>query len=249
MFPYRGGPKGFEKSKVDVVFVDERFSTERCCGIIGNANGFGTFDRFCVKKECLVKAHKKSKFFPHKMLSFAPGSGDSAFCCHFTHELGLSGGIKKTSREWIRFIDGRPPGTSIRTQIPSKTHARFIVHPRVPKLYAMEKAVGETHDMTMSTILKVLENEKQHTHNRHAKRILIVTKDRMESCKISKNIVRQKVFFHQNPLGDVFGFVCVCSYNDLLRRSDLSGEDFDMIIPTDILNLKTTTSSAKKTKG
>ncbi len=63
-FPYQGGPKGFDKLRVDVIYVDECFLTERCCGIIGKANGFGIFDRFCVKNECLVKAHKKSHFSP-----------------------------------------------------------------------------------------------------------------------------------------------------------------------------------------
>ena len=68
IFPYHGGPKGFEKKNVEVIYVNETFSTEHCCGIIGRANGFGMYDRFCTKKKCYIKAHHKSKFIPNASL-------------------------------------------------------------------------------------------------------------------------------------------------------------------------------------
>ena len=65
IFPYQGGPKGFETKNVEDIFVNETFSRERCCGIIGRANGFSMYDRFCTKKKCGVKAHQKPKFTPN----------------------------------------------------------------------------------------------------------------------------------------------------------------------------------------
>jgi hypothetical protein len=87
IFPYHGGPKGFEKKNIEVIYVNETFSTEHCCGIIGRANGFGMYDCFCTKKKCSVKAHHKSKFIPRTSLFFAPGANESAFCCHFADSL------------------------------------------------------------------------------------------------------------------------------------------------------------------
>ena len=89
IFPYSGGPKGFESKNVGIVHINETFTLDRCCGIIGRANGFGMYDRFCTKKGCSVKAHLKSKFIPERSLFFAPGANDSAFCCHFVS--GLNG--------------------------------------------------------------------------------------------------------------------------------------------------------------
>ena len=88
IFPYHGCPKGFEKKKnIEVIYVNETFSTEHCCGVIGEANGFGLYDHFCTKKNCTVKAHHKSKFIPKTSLFFAPGANESAFCCHFADSL------------------------------------------------------------------------------------------------------------------------------------------------------------------
>ena len=55
IFSYRGGPKGFERKNVDIVYINETFTLDRCCGIIGRANGFGMYDRFCAKKNALSK--------------------------------------------------------------------------------------------------------------------------------------------------------------------------------------------------
>ncbi len=65
IFSYQGGPKGFETKNAEVIFVNQTFSKEPCCGIIGRANGFGMYDCFCTKKKCGVKAHQKSKFIPN----------------------------------------------------------------------------------------------------------------------------------------------------------------------------------------
>lgn len=245
MFPYRGGPKGFEKTRVDVVFVDECFSTDRCCGIIGNANGFGLFDRFCVKKECSVKAHNKTRFIPHKALYFAPGSGGSAFCCHFAYKLCLRSGMKMTSREWIQYFEGRSPERSTSFSITSQTPDCFVVHPSIPKLYALDR-IGVEHNMTVSTILQVIAHEKQKANKRGTKRILIVTKDREESRQVSKDLIMHKLCFHHNHFGDVVGFVTVCSYNDLLLLIGMPGKEFHMVIPTDISHLKTTMARSKQ---
>ncbi len=51
IFPYHGGPKGFETKNVKIIYVNETFSMEHCCGIIGKANGFGMYDCFCTKKK------------------------------------------------------------------------------------------------------------------------------------------------------------------------------------------------------
>jgi hypothetical protein len=55
IFPYHGGPKGFETENVDIVYVNETFTSDHCCGIIVRANGFGMYDRFCTKKDVLSK--------------------------------------------------------------------------------------------------------------------------------------------------------------------------------------------------
>ena len=105
IFPYRGGSKGFERKNVDIVYINETFTLD-CCGIIGRANGFGMYDRFCTKKECSVKAHLKSKFIPETSLFFAPGANDSAFCCHFV--CGLNGQRNRnrmTSQKWIEAME------------------------------------------------------------------------------------------------------------------------------------------------
>ena len=55
IFSYRGGPKGFKRKNVDIVYINETFTLDRCCGIIGRANGFGMYDRFSTKKDALSK--------------------------------------------------------------------------------------------------------------------------------------------------------------------------------------------------
>ena len=55
IFPYHGGPKGFERKNVNIVYINETFFLDRCCGIIGRANGFGMYDHFCTKKDALSK--------------------------------------------------------------------------------------------------------------------------------------------------------------------------------------------------
>jgi hypothetical protein len=102
IYPYHGGPKSFETKNVDVVHINVTFTLDHCCGIIGKANDFGMFDRFCTKKGCSVKAHLKSKFIPETSLFFAPGANDSEFCCHFVHGLsGTRNQNQMTSQEWI----------------------------------------------------------------------------------------------------------------------------------------------------
>jgi hypothetical protein len=86
IFPYHGGPKGFEKEDIKVIYVNDTFSMEHCCGIIGRANGVGMYDCFCTKK-CCVKAHHKSKFIAKTSLFFVPGANESAFCCHLVYSL------------------------------------------------------------------------------------------------------------------------------------------------------------------
>jgi hypothetical protein len=106
IFPYCGGPKGFKRKNVDIVYINKTFTLNRCCGIIGRANGFGMYDRFCTKKGCSVKAHLKSKFFPETSLFFAPGANDSAFCCHFV--CGLNGQRncnQMTLQKWIEAME------------------------------------------------------------------------------------------------------------------------------------------------
>ena len=106
IFPYRGGPKGFERKNVDIVYINETFTLDHCCGIIGRANGFGMYDHFCTKKECSVKAHLKSKFIPETSLFFAPGSNDSAFCCHFVCGLkGQRNHNQMTLQKWIEAME------------------------------------------------------------------------------------------------------------------------------------------------
>ncbi len=45
IFPCEG-PKGFERKNVDIVYINETFTLDCCCRIIGRANGFGMYDRF-----------------------------------------------------------------------------------------------------------------------------------------------------------------------------------------------------------
>ncbi len=53
IFPYHGGPKGFERKNVDIVYINETFTLDRCCGIIGRTNGFGMYKHCCTKKNAL----------------------------------------------------------------------------------------------------------------------------------------------------------------------------------------------------
>jgi hypothetical protein len=55
IFPYCGGPKGFETKNVGIAYVNVTFTSDHCCGIIGRANGFGMYDCFCTKKDVLSK--------------------------------------------------------------------------------------------------------------------------------------------------------------------------------------------------
>ena len=55
IFPYRGGPKGFKRKNVNIVYINETMTLDCCCGIIGRANGFGVYDYFCTKKDALSK--------------------------------------------------------------------------------------------------------------------------------------------------------------------------------------------------
>jgi hypothetical protein len=106
IFPYYGGPKGFEMKNVKVIYVNETFSMEHCCGIIGRAKGVGTYNCFSTKKKCHVKAHHKSKFIPNTSLFFAPDAHKSAFCCHLVHSLKKCRKlIRMTSQQWIESME------------------------------------------------------------------------------------------------------------------------------------------------
>jgi hypothetical protein len=58
IFPYHGDPQGFEMKNVKGIFVNETFSTEHCCGIIGRVYGFGMHDSFCTKRSVGSKLTK-----------------------------------------------------------------------------------------------------------------------------------------------------------------------------------------------
>lgn len=74
IFPYSGGPKGFESKNVGIVHINETFTLDRCCGIIGRANGFGMYDRFCTKNDALSKliSNQNSSQRDHFSLPLAP---------------------------------------------------------------------------------------------------------------------------------------------------------------------------------
>ena len=49
IFPYHGGPKGFKKKNIEVIYVNETFSTEHCCGVIGKAKASACMIAFAQK--------------------------------------------------------------------------------------------------------------------------------------------------------------------------------------------------------
>ena len=114
IFPYHGSPKGFEKKNNEFIYVNETFSMEHCCSIIGRANCFGMYNHFCTKKKCSVKAHHKSKFIPKTSLFFVLGTNKSAYCCHFGESLKkLQKHILMTSQQWIKSMEQVTPDVSL----------------------------------------------------------------------------------------------------------------------------------------
>jgi hypothetical protein len=64
IFPHHGGQKGFKKKNVEVIYVNETFSMEHCCSIIGRANGLGMYDCFLHEKEVLCQSSSQIKIHP-----------------------------------------------------------------------------------------------------------------------------------------------------------------------------------------
>lgn len=50
IFPYCGGPKGYEIKYVGVACANETFSMEHCCGIIDRGNGLGVWPNLHRKR-------------------------------------------------------------------------------------------------------------------------------------------------------------------------------------------------------
>jgi hypothetical protein len=158
IFPYRGGPKGFETKNVGIAYVNVTFTSDHCCGIIGRANGFGMYDCFCTKKGCSVKAHLKSKFIPETSLFFAPGANDSAFCCHFV--CGLNGNRKQslmTLQKWIEVMEQMPSKVSV----VDSTEPHLVAHPSNPHFYRLNCHTTDWKAVVISIII-ILKEEKLH---------------------------------------------------------------------------------------
>lgn len=233
IFPYHGGPKGFEKKNIEVIYVNETFSTERCCGIIGRANGFGLYDRFCTKKNCSVKAHHKSKFIPMTSLFFAPGANESAFCCHFADSLKkLRKQIRLTSQQWIESMDQLTPNVSFLVS----TEHKLVSHPSNPQFYRLNSDCTDWKTM-MHTIIKFLKEEKVHIDERDVKHTLIVTKDRLQTHELSRILVLCKLFFYHKNSKQLRELVTVCSYDDLSCKVCASSDRYNAIIVSDVSTL------------
>jgi hypothetical protein len=173
IFPYHGGPKGFETKNVKIIYVNETFSMERCCGIIGKSNGYGMYDQFCTKKKCCVKAHRKSKFIPNTSLFFAPGANESAFCCHFVYSLKkVRKDIQMTSQQWIESMEQMTPNISVLVS----TDPQLVSHPSIPNFYRLKSDCTDWKTL-MSSIIKFVKEEKLHIDKQDVKHTLIVTKD------------------------------------------------------------------------
>lgn len=53
LLPYRGGPKGFGSTKVDVVYVDESFSTKHCMASLAMPPGLAYSTGFVQRRTVL----------------------------------------------------------------------------------------------------------------------------------------------------------------------------------------------------
>jgi hypothetical protein len=156
IFPYHGGPKGLKKKNIKVIYVNETFSMEHCCGIIGRANSFGMYDRFCTKKKCCVKAHHKSKFIPRTSLFSAPGANESAFCCHFEDSLKkLPKHIRMISQQWIESMEHVTPNVSFLVS----TEHKLVSHPPNPNFYRLNSDFTDWKTM-MYSIINFLKGKK-----------------------------------------------------------------------------------------
>ena len=236
IFPYSGGPKGFESKNVGIVHINETFTLDRCCGIIGRANGFGMYDRFCTKKGCSVKAHLKSKFIPERSLFFAPGANDSAFCCHFVSGLnGQRNRNRMTSQKWIEAMEQM----TSRVYVLDSTEPRLVAHTSNPRFYRLNCHTTDWKAI-ISSIILFLKKEKLHVDKRDVKHTLIVTKDRWETQEISKMLVWLKLCFYHDSSMCLRDFVTVCSYHDLSRKLSDSKYYYNAIIISDVSTLWTT---------
>ena len=233
IFPHHGGPKGFEKKNVEVIYVNETFSTERCCGIIGRANGFGMYDRFCTKKKCYIKAHHKSKFIPNASHFFAPGANESAFCCHFVYSLKKHRkNIRMNSQQWIESMERITPNISVHIS----TEPQLVSHPSNPNFYRLNIDSNDWNTM-MHSILKFLKEEKVNIDKRDVRHTLIVTNDRGQTHDLSKMLVLYKLFFYHKYSMRSRDFVTVCSYNDLSFKVCASKDHYNAIIVSDVSTL------------
>ena len=131
------------------------------------------YDCFCTKKKCSVKAHHKSKFIPKTSLFFAPGTNESAFCCHFTDSLKkLRKHIRMISQQWIESMEQGTPNFSYLVS----TEHKLVSHPSNPNFYRLNSDCTDWKTM-MYSIIKFLKEEKVHCNERDVRHTLIVTKD------------------------------------------------------------------------
>ena len=215
LFPYCGGPKGFERGHVPVVtIVDSTFTRERCCGIIGKGSGYGMFDRFCIKKHCTVKAHGAVKFRPYTQCYYAPSSNDSAYCGFFVHGLAAHRSMQTmqmNSQKWIEKMESMLP--DVRGSILSAS--QLVSHPANSLLLTM--MIETSSARTIDAILKYIHDKKRRGS---VKRTLVVTKSQEETATLVSDLHLYKLSHYVKHKQGVVGLVSVCDYRDVWRAED-----------------------------
>jgi hypothetical protein len=227
LFPYRGGPKGFERGSVGVVTVDSMFTRERCCGMIGKGNGYGMFDRFCTKKNCTVKSHGAVKFHPVTQYYYAPASNDSAYCCFFVHVVAAHQSlqtIQLNSHKWIEKMERIVP--DVRGSILAA--AQLVSRPCSISLLTMNKETSSAR--TIDSILKYIHDRKRRGTSNET---LVLTRSREETHTLISNLHLYKLSHYVIPKKGVVGFVSVCEYSDLCRAE----HRYDAVIVSSVSSL------------